>query len=201
MVSLIIISGLLISLGYLLNKFTSVNLLEFLEKDRIKYASLLTWIIVGFFFGLDYTIDSGCIPISVPIFGLKSLLFSSISCVLVLASFFIKKRSLKVVSILIELMYWVTKLLFIKGGYATGFGGDPLSTVVTYDLLAVFFRLLLLRTILADKINKPKLIIALSIIIIAVKILFFAMPIYYQYKKSSDEFLEFMENKLPTARS
>jgi hypothetical protein len=83
MVSLIIISGLLISLGYLLNKFTSLNLLEFLEEDKIKYASLLTWIIVGFFFGLDYTIDSGCIPIFEPIFGLKSLLFSSISCVLV----------------------------------------------------------------------------------------------------------------------
>lgn len=162
---------------------------------RIVSSLLLAWILFGFLFGLDYTVDTGCIPIYEPRFGLKSILFTSISCVLIIASIFIKKRNLTTVLLLIELVSWVAKLLFIKGGYAIGFGGDPSFMIVLYDLLAVFFRLLLLRSILDVKITILTLIIGLSILVIAVKILFFAMPNFYLYKASSDKFLQKMENR------
>ena len=66
---------------------------EKIIQQPFNYYLLTGLLIIGFFFRLDYSDRFGCIIGEEPVFEAKNILFSVTSMILVLLSFFSKKKS------------------------------------------------------------------------------------------------------------
>lgn len=190
MITIFVCLSLLFGFCFYLKKRYGIDILAITLDRHIASWFLIFWIGIGFFLGLDYTETEGCMILSESIFLPKRVLFSTISLGLILASILVNRPSVKFGLCLLELIYWTLKLILFKGGYALGFGGDPLFSVVLYDFIGALIRLLILNKSLSIARNSLLIVIGLSYIIVSVKILCFPMSNYYEYKNSSEEFLK-----------
>jgi len=160
--------------------FSKKNERFFLWKEKLirqpfNYYLLIGLLIVGFFFRLDYSERYGDIVFPEPILTTKNILFSFISLLLVLLSFFSKKRIIKLSLISLELLFWLFKLSFYKGGYLVGFveGADPLISL--YDTTTFVLRLFIMSSLMKIKISQIYILIC-TLIVMMLKIHIFPMP-------------------------
>jgi hypothetical protein len=149
-------------------------------------------IIIGFFFRLDYSDRFGCFIFDEPIFELKNVLFSAISTILILLSFFSKKRTIKITFISLELLFWIAKLFLFKGGYIVGYmaAADPLISF--YDTAALALRVSIIISLLNVNIKQIYILIftiITTISIMSIKIHIFPLhhSFYVQMRKSELE--------------
>lgn len=174
----LIISLLVIAIGGLMQWINKYKNYGMAFKEKHGFLALIAWIVFGFFAQLDYSDNWGCIVIHQPFWELKNILFSSISIGLILWAFKTENQSLKKLLCFTELMYWIFKLIAFKGGYVFGFGGLPNETIVLYDFIAVLARLFVISQIMNVQRFKLLKITFLAVLILAIKINFFATPIF-----------------------
>lgn len=160
------------------------KLTKHLYNDTLLLNILILWLVIGFFFSLDYSNQWGCIIMHQPIFGELNILFSSISLTLILLARFVWNKKIKTVVLILELLFWIAKLMIYKGGYAVGLAAFPQFKIVCYDIVALLLRLLVIRNITLQIRNFY--ISTITILIILVKILFFSTQrtIIWEYEES-----------------
>jgi len=161
---------------------------EKFEKLTLKhfFVFLISWIAIGFLTRLDNNLDWGCIIQSAPIFRLDNIVFSSISMIIIFLSWRVKQRSIKLLFILVEVFYFMTKFLFVKGGYEVGFGASPNDFVVLYDYLSILVRILIIVKLINKQFRLyiPEIV---AIILISIKVFF---PHYTEYFKQKFNSIE-----------
>lgn len=159
--------GLFLTL--LLNKYKPKIFLKLKEVLNLPYGYyfLFTLVLIGFYFRLDYTEQFGCFVREEPILDGKNITFSSISFVLILVSYVIRNRKIKIIFLLLELMFWLFKLFYFKGGYAVGIGGVDLVNYF-YDVLNLIVRLYIINIV--TRINiKEVYIIIIALLVFLIK--------------------------------
>jgi len=119
----------------------------------------------------------GCIINFGKVLDYNNIGFSTLSFTLILAARFRKKKRTINLLLIIELGIWLIKYIYYKGGYATGLTGQyPLDIVVLYDFIAIFIRLMNLENSNRSLKFKTNWILAISILLISIKIFFFSIP-------------------------
>lgn len=157
-----------IALVWTMSKWKSVRLLS---SPLAIYIALMLWTLAGFVFVLDNSMSFGCIAGSGSnrVLNSQNIGYSSISLLLLSVGYFLPGKNAWII-LFFELLYWLIKLLFIKGGYAVGLGGVPDLSVVFFDSVALTLRLLFIYT-RQNYISFHQLfLIGISFILITVKI-------------------------------
>lgn len=150
----------------------SIRLWEaFSAKPKTLYLLLIGWTIFGFFTKLDYTLQWGCIVSYEPTFSSENIFFSGTAIGLLSFGVFIPKRQIGILILFAELLFWLFKLFFIKGGYAVGIGG-PSYEVLAFDFIALALRLLFLKQLGLLPVRISTMFI-LVLLIMLLKIFFF----------------------------
>ena len=137
--------------------------------STVIYGLLIGWSLLGFFFNLDYTQNSGCIVFEEPVFSAPNVLYSGVALVLLSIGYFLPSRNIGTVVLIAELLFWLYKLYFVKKGYFTGFGGGLSEEVVLFDAIALTLRLMLMKNVLQLPL-KTKHVLLVSLVIMAIKI-------------------------------
>jgi hypothetical protein len=106
---------------------------------------LIAWILFGFFFNLDYNDRWGCIVTRQAIFSKYNIVFSLTALILTIIARKSSKTMIKKSIHIVELTFWITRLMIFKGGYAVGYAASPAEMIVTYDFLALLLRLIVIR--------------------------------------------------------
>lgn len=148
---------------------------EKLIQQPFNYYLLISLLVIGFFSRLDYSDRFGCIVFAEPIFEFKNILFSTISIILVLLSLLIKKREVKLTLIFCELLFWIFKLSFFKGGYVVGVLGTADPIISLFDTTTLALRLIIINSLLKTSINQIYILIC-TLIVMSMKIHFFPLP-------------------------
>lgn len=130
------------------------------------FSILIAWTILGFFTRKDFTTQWGCIAWAEPVFAIDNIAYSLTSLTLLTLGFIITNRSGSLTILRIELLFWIFKLFVLKGGYAHGYGGTPMISVLGFDAIALTLRLLLIRKTKETKSNALYVLIPAFIIIL-----------------------------------
>ena len=137
----------------------------------VTFLSLIISIVIGFYSTLDNSTQWGCV-VSDYVFSFHNISFSAFSILLVSLGYFFSNHQYGKLFILAEIVFWIHKLFFIKGGYVVGIGGITPVDILVYDFAACLLRLFLLKQVL----NLPLRFFALVLIAlfsIIVKVQFF----------------------------
>lgn len=138
---------------------------------------LIGMVIIGSILGIENSQAFGCVV------GLDMLTFSNLFWMLfsvVILYLAMKSRDVQTTKflILVELVVWILKLFFYKGGYITGFAGGPDDLIMLYDFMAISLRGWILLK-LAFRLNFSWLVSVLGAAsVVAIKVYFFALPFY-----------------------
>ena len=153
-------------------KRANSKLLQELARPKTTFWLLIGWTIFGFLTNLDFTEQWGCIISHEPIFSKPNILYSGLALLVLSIGFFVPFRQVRYVVLIGELFFWTFKLMTIKGGYAVGFGGVPSVSVLSFDIIALTLRLLLIKQIVPFKFNSIYLLIP-AFITLSIKTNFF----------------------------
>jgi len=155
---------------------------EKVTQQPFNYYLLIGLLIVGFLFRLDYSDRFGCIGFAEPIFELRNILFSATSIILVVLSFFSKHRMVKLTFVLLELLFWTSKLFLFKGGYVVNILGTADPYISLYDTATLALRLFIIKSLLKANINQIYVLICI-VIIMSIKIYIFPLPHSFYVKE------------------
>lgn len=145
-------------------KSTITAFIKHIPQVQYFYLLLTVWTIVGFLFRLDNNMQIGCIIFDDGIFALDNILFTTTSISLLTIGFLFQAKGERTWFYFFELLFWLTKLFYLKGGYATGIGGTPILAVLFFDMIALCLRLMLLNSSLQFKFSNNYILIPLVII-------------------------------------
>ena len=170
LIPLVLLNGIIYGIYWAINTKLLKNKSIVIIKPYAIIMLLVGWGLFGFFTNLDNNNDFGCIGSGEPIFSETNILFSGVALGLVNIGFFASKENViwKFV-LIIELLFWLFKLFFIKGGYSVGYGGGPNENIVLFDNVALVLRLILMYQIFKFQFN-ILWIISLSFIIMLLRI-------------------------------
>lgn len=164
----------MVSLIILIVFSSLIFLVKYNKKLRVRYykiqttsllKALIIWIFIGFL-RLDNNMDWIDIVFVEPVIQLDNILLSFISLTLISISLVTKTNRIRIILILIESAYFVTKLLFVKGGYDFGYsGGFQNPFVVGYDVLGLALRLFCIAKIYSKKDNLIQIGILINLLI------------------------------------
>lgn len=85
----------------------------------------------------------------------------------------------------VELVFYLIRLIVLKGGYAVGFGGVPNPIVVVYDALGIIIRIILIQKTSGHTIKFAP-ILFFSIATVFIKNAYYPIPPYYYYQQNRD---------------
>ncbi|WP_157638213.1 hypothetical protein [Flexithrix dorotheae] len=173
LIPLFILLGLLNSLvGLLKTRYGNHKIVSILTSPRAVYLLLIGWTAYGFLTNLDYSQQWGCIISHEPIFSIENIIFSGIAIGLISIGGGVSNKQIGTLILLAELIFWLFKLFLIKGGYVVGFGGVPSIEVLSFDIIALTLRLLLLSQV-SQLYIRSIWILTLAFIIMGIKVQFF----------------------------
>lgn len=188
---LLTVSAPIIIVGLILTFFRG-KIIDIFSNSTIIYMALLLWTIYGFFFFLDNSMAWGCMGAENDVLSLghtivnlpgqtsetdiiyvdfNNVAYSGLSILLISVSLFLNARN-GVIVLYSELLYWLFKLMIIKGGYVVGISGGPDPSVVLFDSVALVLRLLLIHSLQNFGLAKKIYTVPLSFMIMTLKILF-----------------------------
>lgn len=153
---------------------------RFLYDYNIIRIALIIWVIVGFFNNWDYSDQWGCILQIEPVFRSLNIIFSFISLIIIASTFLFRDKKVKFILHSFETIYWIGKLLVLKGGYSEGIAGAPDRAIVLYDLVAILLRSLALRNLTFR--TRTLNIILFTFLLMILKIAWFPGPITIYWK-------------------
>jgi hypothetical protein len=173
--------------------FGKGKIIDTLSNSTFIYATLLVWTLFGFFFALDNSMAWGCMGVREEALSLgytilkvpgetseadniiyidfNNIAYSGLSVLLISFGFFLRDRKGLVV-LYGELLYWIFKLMIIKGGYAVGIGGSPDSDVLLFDSVALTLRLLLIQSRQTFGLTRKIYLLPVPFLIMTLKLFF-----------------------------
>ena len=148
----------------------------------------LYWIVIlltslGFITKLDFTQNWGCLYLDESYLLPYRAAFTGVSLSLLYIGLKVKNERSKLLITTGELIFWISLLLILKGGYAVGIGGVPKETILLYDFISLLVRLILLfgltefTDLTAAKYVRIPLAIVLAVAILYTKTEFLALPV------------------------
>lgn len=168
--------------------FTKNNYDQYQNKRLITF--LMGMVILGSFFDLENSIQGGCI-VGLSLFAPGNWIFLFFSVAMFIGILKSNSQKKAIFLCLIELIVWILKVLIYKGRYIFGFAGGPSFVHIGYDSLALYLRMELLRRLLVKNTHYRYFAIAITTLLIIVKINFFALPPYTEYRwRLADQRLE-----------
>ncbi len=148
-----------------------------LKEFKFTNSILLIWILLGFLTRLDFNQMWGCVINFGKVLDYKNIGFLTFSFALILTARFRKNKRTINLLLTIEFGVWLFRYIYYKGGYATGLAGRyPLEIVVLYDSIAITLRLISLKSNNRLLQFRTSWILAISIMLISIKIFIFSMP-------------------------
>jgi hypothetical protein len=159
----------LVIASYVLSKITPV--FKTVKTDDFTfpiYLLVCIWTLIGFFFNLDNNQEFGCIYVEPDILATPNVVYSTVSLTLLMKAFFTKDAGYRSMLFKSELLLWLYKMLYLKGGYGVGVSASPLLEVVWFDFFGLAFRLLLINQVISVRM-KPSLYVLLVFIIKFIK--------------------------------
>ncbi|MEJ8817352.1 hypothetical protein [Lacibacter sp. H407] len=147
------------------------SLIKHTRQVQYLYLILIAWTIIGFLFRWDNNMQVGCTIQSDNILGQDNIFFSATSIILLTLGVSFQRNNERIWFLFLELLYWLLKLFYWKGGYGVGIGGIPIFTVVFFDMIALFLRIMLLNATLEFKFANNYILIPLFI--------FFYVKLYF----------------------
>lgn len=182
----------IITVGLILS-FSKGKVADIFSKPTIIYTTLIFWTLYGFFFSLDNSMAWGCMGAENDILSLgysiinlhgdtsetdkiiyidfNNVAYSGLSILLISFGFFMTDRT-GVIVLYSELLYWLFKLMIIKGGYVVGIGGSPNSEVLFFDSVALTLRLVLIHNRQNFGLSRKIYLVPVSFITMTLKIFF-----------------------------
>ena len=132
-------------------------------------------VVIGSILGIENSQALGCM-IGLQMLSIGNLIFLTTSVALLTIAMKSNNSNVALKLLLIETVIWVTKYLFYKGGYITGFGGTANPINVVYDFVAIAFRIWFVLSL--SKYAKCKISggVILALLLVIIKIHFFALP-------------------------
>ena len=132
-------------------------------------------VVIGSIMGIENSQAFGCV-VGLEIISIGNLIFLLISTTILYKAIQTTDSKFVFKLVILETIIWITKYLFYKGGYVTGFGGTANPTIVVYDFIAIGLRFWILFSISNQL--KFKLVgsFLTSILFVALKIYVFAFP-------------------------
>lgn len=127
------------------------SLTKNLSRTQLLFGALIIWTITGFFTRWDNNMIIGCNIYAEQIFDLDNVFFTTASVILLTTGFLFQTKGEGFWFLLFELLYWLIKLFYIKGGYAVSIAGVPLFSVLFFDMIALCLRIMLLNSVLQFK--------------------------------------------------
>jgi hypothetical protein len=146
---------------------TTQHLSSFLKKtNQVQYSFLLlmAWTILGFLFRWDNNMEVGCTIWNDNVFAQDNIFLSATSIILLTVGVSFQKIDERIWFLFLELLFWLLKLFYWKGGYAVGIGGTPMVSVLFFDMVALCLRLMLLNASLQFKFSNNYILIPLVMI-------------------------------------
>lgn len=133
---------------YLMNHQSVFPITKKISQTQLLFWALVAWTIIGFFTRWDNNMFIGCQIYGDQIFDWDNVFFTSASLTLLYTGMPFQRKGEGTWFILFELLYWLVKLFYIKGGYGVGIAGIPLFAVLFFDMIALCLRLMLLNSFL-----------------------------------------------------
>lgn len=153
--------------------------------NTITPKTLLIYLTIGFLTGFDFTDLLGCV-FFIDFFFLNPLsLLTAISILVVYIAYKSEDQGFSKFILLAEFLYFLSRLILVKGGYATGFAGTPDLIILFYDAGAILIRIILLTQLFAKNLKLFPLFFFLGGVLF-VKSYYFAIPPYYYYQQEKD---------------
>ncbi len=156
-------------------KSTIISFIKKTNQVQYFYLLLIAWTIIGFLIRLDNNMQHGCIIENDNILALDNIFFSATSIILLTIGVSFQHINEQIWFLFLELLFWLFKLFYLKGGYATGIGGTPILAVLFFDMIALCLRLMLLNASLQFKFSNNYILIPL--------VIFFYIKLYYFWKE------------------
>ncbi len=146
------------------------------------YRFLLGWVIVGYILAFDYSPFIGYVNGLEFWLDVKKILFSTVSFGLIYWAFKTEKEKLKLGLGLIELGFWILKLMIYKEIVTRGYAAGYSSFITMYDLIALAVRLYIVSELF--KISKFRYvsIAVIALLVVSIKISAFSIPPYALYQ-------------------
>ena len=151
------------------------HLTSFIKKTRpvqYYYLLLIAWTAVGFFFLWDNNMEEGCTIRSDGVFAQDNIFLSATSIILLTIAVSFQRINERIWFLFLELLFWLLKLFYWKGGYAVGIGGTPMFSVLFFDMIALCLRLMLLNASFQSKFLNNYVLISM-VIVFYIKLYYF----------------------------
>jgi hypothetical protein len=113
----------------------------------------------------------GCIIENDYVFAYDNVLLSATTIFLLTIAILFEGMNERIWFLFFELLFWLFKLFYIKGGYAVGIAGVPMLPVLFFDMIALYLRIILLNESLQFKFSNNYILIPL--------VVFFFLKLYY----------------------
>ncbi|KAA3622557.1 MAG: hypothetical protein DWQ02_25870 [Bacteroidetes bacterium] len=151
-------------------------------KNIVSIKNLLIVTIIGFITGFDFTDSWGCVFYP-NLFFLTPL--SILTLISIITLFISNKTSnSRLIKILLigEFIFYVSRFILFKGGYAVGFTASPDPIILIYDAIALALRIFLLKELFSLKLHY--LVVMITVFgLLYLKSTAFPVPPYYFYKE------------------
>lgn len=133
---------------YLMNHQSIFPITKKINQTQLLFWALIAWTIIGFFTRWDNNMVIGCVIYAEQILEADNVFFTTASLTLLTIGFLFQTKGEGFWFLLFELLFWLVKLFYIKGGYAVSIAGIPLFAVLFFDMIALCLRLMLLNSFL-----------------------------------------------------
>jgi hypothetical protein len=111
------------------------------------FYALIGLTIIGFLFSLDNNQAFGCIILETSVFSSDNIIYSGISVLLLTLAYINQDRKNQLLILSAELLFWLYKLFYLKGGYSVGITASAMFGVLYFDIIALTLRLILIKQV------------------------------------------------------
>lgn len=165
MIEILIPTLLLLAAGLLLFKLKSkYSWIAKATSISWTFYALIGFTITGFLFSLDNNQAFGCTIIEKSVFSSNNIIYSGISVGLLTFAFITKDTKNRLLILLVELLFWLYKLFYVKGGYNVGITASPMFSVLYFDIIALTLRIILIKQVAKFRIRSIYMLLPMFLI-------------------------------------
>jgi hypothetical protein len=128
------------------------------------FYTLICLTIAGFFLSLDNNQAFGCIISETSVFSSNNIIYSGISIGLLTLAYINKDRKNQLLILSAELLFWLYKLFYLKGGYNVGITASAMFGVLYFDIIALTLRIILIKQVAKFKIRTIYMLLPMFLI-------------------------------------
>jgi hypothetical protein len=138
---ILIYTPLFISIAWLIKYFTKSSTLN----SKLLYFIIISSILIGFIFNLDYQRRSGCFIYDESFFSNTKIIISFVSIILLSIATFINNQKISLLLLIFEFLFWTSKVVYYNSSLDLIFPGY--FTVICWTLrIALTNQILIIKS-------------------------------------------------------